>query len=58
MTGEHITFELADASTMPRVGDTTFGFTRYLYIIDDVKSSLVISILEQNREEALFWQPS
>ena len=40
---------------LPIAGETSFGFTRYLYIIDDVKSSLVISILEQNREEALFW---
>ena len=57
MAGEHMTFDLADAvsHSMPLVGETTFGFTRYLYIIDDVKSSLVISILEQNREEALFW---
>jgi len=65
MAGEHITFEMADTipeietrtgiTTMPIVGETTFGFTRYLYIIDDVKSSLVMAILEQNREEALFW---
>ena len=34
---------------------TEFGFTRYLYIIDDVKSSLVIAILERNLEESLFW---
>lgn len=58
MRGEHITFELADDSDplrMPVVGETTFGLTRYLYIIDDVKSSLVIAIIEGNRDEALFW---
>ena len=30
-------------------------FTRYLYILDDVKSSLMLSILNRNRDEALFW---
>jgi hypothetical protein len=29
--------------------------TRYLYIKEEVMISLVISILEKNREEALFW---
>jgi len=29
--------------------------TRYLYIKEEVMTSLVISILEKNREEALFW---
>lgn len=31
------------------------GFTRYLYLIDDVRSSLMLSILDQQREEALYW---
>ena len=30
-------------------------FTRYLYILDDVKTSLMLSILNRNRDEALFW---
>lgn len=31
------------------------GFTRYLYLIDDVKSSLMLSIMDRQREEALYW---
>jgi len=30
-------------------------FTRYLYILDDVKTSLMLSILNRNRDESLFW---
>jgi hypothetical protein len=31
------------------------GFTRYLYLIEDVKSSLMLSIMDHKREEALYW---
>jgi len=31
------------------------GFTRYLYLIEDVKSSLMLSIMEHQREESLYW---
>jgi len=31
------------------------GFTRYLYLIEDVKSSLMLSIMDHEREEALYW---
>ena len=31
------------------------GFTRYLYLIDDVKSSLMLSILDRSREESMYW---
>jgi hypothetical protein len=59
MTSENISIEfceIADSSAENQSVETTeFGFTRYLYIIDDVKSSLVIAILERNVEEALFW---
>jgi hypothetical protein len=54
MTSENILIEMCEirgSSTEM----TDFGFTRYLYIIDDAKSSLVIAILERNLEEALFW---
>ena len=30
-------------------------FTRYLYILDDIKTALMLSILNRNRDEALFW---
>ena len=29
--------------------------TRYLYIVNDVKSSFLLSLLEKRRDEALFW---
>ena len=31
------------------------SFTRYLYIVNDVKTSLLMSILNRNTDEALFW---
>lgn len=31
------------------------GFTRYLYLIDDARSSLMLSIMDHQREEALYW---
>jgi hypothetical protein len=59
MTSENISIELCEIVNLsienPHLETTEFGFTRYLYIIDDVKSSLVIAILERNIEEALFW---
>lgn len=30
-------------------------FTRYLYILDEVRSSLLLSILNRNADESLFW---
>lgn len=36
-------------------GPLDITLTRYLYIKEEVMISLVISILEKNREEALFW---
>ena len=32
-----------------------FAFSRYLYVIDDVKSSLLLSILDHSPKEALYW---
>ena len=54
MTTENISIEICEISTSS-VGTSDFGFTRYLYIIDDVKSSLVIAILDRKLDEALFW---
>ena len=47
-----IVFEISDP---PSIENSEFGFTRYLYVIDDVKSSLIVSILEKNLDEALYW---
>ena len=33
----------------------TFRFSRYLYEVDEVKLSLMMSILDKRKEEALFW---
>ena len=33
----------------------TFRFSRYLYEVDEVKISLMMSILDKRRDEALFW---
>jgi len=33
----------------------TFRFSRYLYEVDEVKLSLMMSILDKRRDEALFW---
>ena len=35
--------------------DVSFVFTRYLYVMDDVKSSMLLSILNKNKEEAMYW---
>ena len=32
-----------------------FELTRYLYIADDVKVSLLVSIFEKDYDKALFW---
>lgn len=62
MTNENITIEVCEMSgeCSPNkinisIETSDFGFTRYLYIIDDVKSSLVMSILHHKLEESLFW---
>lgn len=34
---------------------SNFAFSRYLYVIDDVKSSLLLSILDHSPNEALYW---
>lgn len=60
MTTENIVFQIEEIPTIilaqrPSLENSDIGFTRYLYIVDDVKSSLLLSILDRNREEALFW---
>jgi hypothetical protein len=59
MTTENISIELCDQVTSidspPSIETSEFGLTRYLYVLDDVKSSLVMAILDRNREESLFW---
>jgi len=59
MTSENISIELCETAVLidapPSIEISDFGFTRYLYVVDDVKSSLVMAILDRNLEEALFW---
>lgn len=55
MTTENISFQISAPIVPSSIETSSFGFTRYLYIVDDVKSSLVIAILDRKREEALFW---
>jgi hypothetical protein len=59
MTTENISIELCEPATdidaPPTIETSEFGFTRYLYVKDDVKSSLVMAILDRKRDEALFW---
>jgi hypothetical protein len=55
MTEPNITFTISRSTDSRPEILTDFGFTRYLYIIDDVKSSLVLALLERQRDEALFW---
>jgi hypothetical protein len=57
MTTENIVFQIEDTPSVerPSLEKTDLGFTRYLYIVDDVKSSLILSILERKRDEAMFW---
>jgi len=52
MMNQPIVFEISEP---PSIETSEFGFTRYLYVIDDVKSSLIVSILEKNLDEALYW---
>jgi hypothetical protein len=54
---ENIVFEtepLVESEEEENV-DASFGFTRYLYVVDDVKSSMLLSILNKNKEEAMYW---
>ena len=39
----------------PIENQNILAFTRYLYIVNDVKTSLLMSILNNNIDEALFW---
>jgi hypothetical protein len=62
MSTENISIEICEEAVRPTVAvggqensSSEFGLTRYLYVIDDVKSSLVMAILDRNLEEALFW---
>jgi hypothetical protein len=48
---ENITIEI-EHSQDPR---EAIQLTRYLYIVNDVKSSLLLALLEKRRDEALFW---
>jgi len=48
---ENITIEIEDISD-PR---EAIQLTRYLYIVNDVKSSFLLSLLEKRHDEALFW---
>jgi hypothetical protein len=59
MTTENIVFEIEETvvaqAERPSLETSDFGFTRYLYIVDDVKSSLILALLDRNHDEALFW---
>uniref|UniRef100_A0A6C0K0A8 Uncharacterized protein n=1 Tax=viral metagenome TaxID=1070528 RepID=A0A6C0K0A8_9ZZZZ len=59
MTTENISIEMCESDTAydthPSIETSDFGLTRYLYVLDDVKSSLVMAILDRKRDEALFW---
>jgi hypothetical protein len=48
---ENIQIEIVE----PEYTQVYIGFTRYLYLIDDVKSSLLLSILDRKREVAMYW---
>jgi hypothetical protein len=50
---ENIQIELVDPTEAYNYVE--FGFTRYIYVIEDVKSSLLLSILDKKREEAMYW---
>jgi len=49
---QNITLELEEPE---EIQSTNFAFSRYLYVIDDVKSSLLLSILDHSPQEALYW---
>ena len=44
-----------DQSQSTDVTNPPLSFTRYLYIVNGVKSSLLLSILNRNLDESLFW---
>lgn len=50
---ENIQIELVDPTEAYNYVE--FGFTRYIYVIEDVKSSLLLSILDKKRDEAMYW---
>jgi len=39
----------------PEYEHLNIGFTRYVYLIDDVKSSLMLSIMDRLHDEAMYW---
>ena len=39
----------------PAENQNILAFTRYLYIVNDVKTSLLMAILNNDVDEALFW---
>lgn len=49
---QNITVELEEPE---EIESANFAFSRYLYVIDDVKSSLLLSILDHSPQEALYW---
>lgn len=49
---QNITVELEE---LEEIQSTNFAFSRYLYVIDDVKSSLLLAILDHEPKEALYW---
>ena len=50
---QNIAIELVEKAD--EYSELHIGFTRYLYLIDDARSSLMLSILDRQREEALHW---
>lgn len=50
---ENIQIELMDADE--DYTQVYIGFTRYLYLIEDVKSSLLLSILDRKQHEGMYW---
>lgn len=52
---QNITMELQELEEPEEIQSTNFAFSRYLYVIDDVKSSLLLSILDHEPKEALYW---
>ena len=50
---ENIEIELAEKTE--EFTELHIGFTRYLYLIDDVKASLMLSIMDHQRDESMYW---
>lgn len=48
---ENIQIEIVE----PEYTQVYIGFSRYLYLIEDVKSSLLLSIMDRNPREAMYW---